>query len=101
MASVSIHFEYHEWKGCWSGSVYCNGGYAGIFTFTTCKAYDDTAMFFNGDERNPTYITGLIHCESFVRNFDKKVIECEFRKQDEAPVMGADSSSKYTQGGAV
>ncbi|EKF9475832.1 hypothetical protein O1C08_001342 [Vibrio cholerae] len=26
---------------------------------------------------------------------------CEFRKQDEAPVMGADSSSQCTQGGAV
>ncbi|HFG1604175.1 TPA: hypothetical protein ACGFXW_000008 [Vibrio cholerae] len=26
---------------------------------------------------------------------------CEFRKQDEAPVMGADSSSKCTQGGAA
>ncbi|EOW9477152.1 hypothetical protein CGT94_05135 [Vibrio metoecus] len=26
---------------------------------------------------------------------------CEFRKQDEAPVMGADSSSQCTQGGAA
>ncbi len=26
---------------------------------------------------------------------------CEFRKQDEAPVMGADSSSKCAQGGAA
>ncbi|AYC07031.1 hypothetical protein [Vibrio cholerae] len=101
MALVSIHFSYHEIKGCWSGSVYCNGDFAGIFTFETCKAYDDTAMFFSGGSENPTYVTRLKNCEGFVRNFHKKAIECEFRKQDEAPVMGADSSSKCTQGGAA
>ncbi|HGE6095072.1 TPA: hypothetical protein ACGG75_001401 [Vibrio cholerae] len=47
-----------------------------------------------------TYIDGLEVCVAGVsgKAFD---LLCEFRKQDEAPVMGADSSSECAKGGAV
>ncbi|HHY0348965.1 TPA: hypothetical protein ACVU1D_000153 [Vibrio cholerae] len=78
-------------------------GYNSFATFCDGKLVSN--VFFNGLEihedmdKSAALFDGEI-CVCIVKGevFD---LLCEFRKQDEAPVMGADSSSQCTQGGAV
>ncbi|MEG7570023.1 hypothetical protein [Vibrio cholerae] len=88
-----------------TGTLLSGGGYSVMVISDGVSEL--STVFFNrvspsDNFKNLAYLMDT-NSEAVVASVSGKVFDllCEFRKQDDAPVMGADSSSKCTQGGAA
>lgn len=80
---TQFKFESHSAMGCYSAAIMAPDGYLGFITFNECILKDgETAMCFSNGTVNPVFV-------SFPRFYEEFQ---QFRKQDEAPIKGADSS---------
>lgn len=80
---TQFRFKSHAGFGCYSAVIVALDGYVGFITFNECVLKDgDTTMCFLDGAFNPVFVSSPRFYEEFQ----------QFRKQDEAPIKGADSS---------